>query len=148
MFNPPIADLHGAYGDLAALLTILADPERTKQRLDELVAQEAATKEQIATLNGMAADTRRLHSAAEATNIVSNNRKTALDAREAELDERAKNLEQSESTRSDAALRRREAAVQAREEAATREAERLAAIRADYEGRLEKIKNLTVTLER
>jgi hypothetical protein len=145
MFNPPITDLHGA-SELAALLELLVSPEKTKARLDELVAQEAETKEQIATLNGMAADTRRLHSVAEATNIVSTNRKTALDAREAALDERAKNLELSEATRSDAALRRREAAVQAREEAATREADRLAAMRTDYEAKLDQIAKIKANL--
>jgi hypothetical protein len=137
-----------SYADVRALLQLLVDPVATKQRLDELIAQETATKEQIAALNDMAADTRRLHSQAEALNIVSNNRKTALDAREAELDARAETLEQSESTRSDAALRRREAAVKAREEALARETDRVAAIRIDYEGRLTKIKNLTVTLEK
>jgi hypothetical protein len=75
-----------------ALLTVVADPAAHKARLDELIAQESATGEQIAALNAMAADTRRLHSAAEAQNIVSNNRKTALDAREAELDTRAQAL--------------------------------------------------------
>jgi hypothetical protein len=150
MLNPPITpiDLSGGYADVSALLTILADPVKTKQRLDELVAQEAATKEQIATLNGMAAETRRLHSAAQATNIVSDNRKAALDAREAEIQQRAEQLELSESTRADAALRRREAACTAQEAANKRESERLAAMRADYEGRLAKIKNLTVTLEK
>jgi hypothetical protein len=141
MFNPPITDLHGGYADVSALLTILADPEKTKQRLDELIAQETATKEQIAALNDMAADTRRLHSTAAATNIVSDNRKTALDAREAELDARAKSLESTEA-RSDAALRRREAAVQQREAAAKQEAERLATIRTDLETKIARIKKL------
>jgi hypothetical protein len=141
MFNPPITDLHGA-SDLAALLALLADPVKTKARLDELVAQEAATKEQIATLNGMAADTRRLNSAAQAANIVSDNRKTALDARAAELDARAETLEQAEATRSEAALRRREAAVTAREGALAREVERLAASRAEFETKVARIKKL------
>lgn len=150
MFNPPITpvDLHGAYDDLSRLLAILADPAAHRQRLDELVAQENTTKAEIATLNAMAAETRRLHSTAQATNIVSDNRKTALDAREAEIEQRTNQLELAESARSEAALRRRENAVQAREEAAAREAERLAAIRKDYEARLGKIKNLTATLER
>jgi DNA repair exonuclease SbcCD ATPase subunit len=146
MFNPPITDLHGGYDDLSRLLAIIKDPDTHKKRLDELIAQEAATKKQIAALNEMADETRRLNTAAQATTIVLNNRKTALDAREAELAERAKNLELSEATRSDAALRRREAAVQTREAAATREADRLAAIRTDLETKLEKIKRLTTGL--
>jgi hypothetical protein len=148
MFNPPITDLRGAYDDVAALLTILADPTMHKARLDELIAQEKATKEQIAALNAMAGETRRLHSTAAATNIVSDNRKTELDAREAEIEERANNLERSESTRSDAALRRRESAVESRENAAKAELDRLAAIRRDLETKLGKIKGLTATLER
>ena len=96
----------------------------------------------------MADETRRPNTTAQAEVIVLSNRKTALDAREAEIAQRAEQLELSEATRSDAALRRREAAVQSREEAATREADRLAALRADLEGRLGQIKNLTATLER
>jgi hypothetical protein len=137
--NAPVIEFHPASTDLAALLALLVDPAATKARLDELVAQEAATKEQIAILNEMAADTRSLHSAAQATNIVSNNRKTALDEREVALDDRQKNIESSEAARSDTALRRREAAVQAREESAKREGERLAAVKADYEGKLARI---------
>jgi hypothetical protein len=146
MFNPPIQDLRGASADLAALLALLVDPAATKQRLDELIAQETATREQIAALNAMAADTRRLHSAAEATNIVSSNRKTALDTREAELDTRAATLELTEATRSHKALQRRENAVQAREEMATREAERLAVLRSEYEAKHAKIKGLAGAL--
>jgi hypothetical protein len=146
MFNPPLTDLHGGYADVSALLTILADPEKAKQRLDELVAQETAAKEQIAALNDMAADTRRLHSAAEATNIVSTNRKAALDAREADLDTRAQALELTEATRSHKALQRREAACLAREEAATREEKRLAAVKADLEGKHASIKSLADNL--
>jgi hypothetical protein len=147
MFNPPITDLHSGYADVAALLAILADPEKTKQRLDELIAQENATKEQIAALNEMAADTRRLHSTAEAENIVSNKRKAALDTREAELDTRAQALELTEATRSHKALQRREAAVQAREEVVAREEKRLAAVKTDLEGMHDKIKNLAGTLQ-
>jgi hypothetical protein len=139
--------LHGGYADVAALLAILADPEKTKQRLDELIAQENATKEQIAALNEMAADTRRLHSTAEAENIVSNKRKTALDTREAELDTRAQALELTEATRSHKALQRREAAVQAREEVVAREEKRLAAVKTALEGMHDKIKNLAGTLQ-
>lgn len=150
MLNPPITpiDLSGGYSDVSALLKILVDPTTHKARLDELIAQEAATKEQIAALNAMASETRRLHSTAQATNIVSDNRKAALDAREHELEERAKQLEQSESTRSDAALRRRENAVEAKEEALKREADRLSALRTDLEGRLGKIEHLATSLER
>ena len=143
--NAPIT-FNGAYDDVSALLKILADPATHKARLDELIAQEAATKEQIAALNEMADETRRANTTAQATEIVLNNRKTALDAREAEIAERAKNLELSEATRSDAALRRREAAVQTREAAATREAERLAAIKTDLEGKHAKVKDLVGAL--
>jgi hypothetical protein len=146
MFNPPITDLHGAYDDLSRLLAVIADPVQTKQRLDELIAQEAAAKEQIAALNEMAGETRRLNSAAQATTIVLNNRKTALDAREADLDTRAQALELTEGTRSHKALQRREAAVQAREEAAAREEKRLATVKTDLEGKLEKIKHLATGL--
>jgi hypothetical protein len=143
--NAPIT-FNDSYADVSALLKILADPAAHKARLDELIAQEAAAKEQIAALNEMAADTRRLHSAAEATNIVSNNRKTALDTREAELDTRTQALELAEATRSHKALQRREAAVQAREEAVAREEKRLAAVKTDLEGKHAKIKNLAGTL--
>jgi hypothetical protein len=138
--SSPITNLHGNGAD--ELLAILADPVLHKARLDELIVQEKAAKEQIAALNEMAGDTRRLHTAAQAATIVSNNRKTALDAREAELDERAKSLEQLELTRSDKALRSREAAVKAREAAVKREAERLAAIKTDLEGKHASIKGL------
>jgi hypothetical protein len=129
-------------------LTNWSDSTTHSQRLNELIAQETATKAEIATLNAMAAETRRPHSTAQATNIVSDNRKAALDKREAELDERAKNLDLSEATKSDAALRGREAAVSAREEVNKREGERLAAMRRDLEGRLGKVRNLATTLER
>jgi hypothetical protein len=147
MFNPPITDLHHASTEaLLALLAVIKDPDTHKKRLDQLIAQEAATKEQIAALNEMAGETRRLHTEAAATTIVLNNRKTALDAREAELDERAKSLEQVESKRSDAAMRRRENLVASREQAALLEADRLAAMRTDLETKLEKIKRLTTGL--
>jgi hypothetical protein len=147
MFNPPITDLHHASTEaLLALLAVIKDPDTHKKRLDQLIAQEAATKEQIAALNEMAGETRRLHTEAAATTIVLNNRKTALDAREAELDERAKSLEQVESKRSDAAMRRRENLVASREQAALLEADRLAAMRTDLETRLEKIRNLAGSL--
>jgi chromosome segregation ATPase len=143
MFNPPISDLHDSYAHVARLLAVISDPAKHAQRLDELVAQQKAIDEKTAALNDMAADTRRQNSAASATTIVLNNRKTALDAREAELDERAKTLENMDRVRSDEALQKREDAVQAREKMATREEERLAAIRADLEQRIAKIKAAT-----
>jgi hypothetical protein len=143
--NAPIT-FNDSYADVSALLKILADPATHKARLDELVAQENAAKEQIAVLNEMAADTRRLNSAAQAAAIVSDNRKKALDAREAELDTRAQALEQSEAKRSEAALRRRENAVQAREEAVAREEKRLATVKTDLEGKHAKIKGLAGAL--
>jgi hypothetical protein len=142
---PPV-DFSNSGSDLSALLQLLVDPVKTKARLDGLIAQEAATKEQIATLNAMADKTRRAYSTAAATDIVSNNRAAALDKREAELDDRARQLEQSESTRSDAALRRREDAVQAREQAVKAELDRLNVARKDVEARLSKIKSFSSTL--
>jgi hypothetical protein len=141
-FTP--VDSHGDY--VTALLTILADPVKTKARLEELVAQEKATQERIDALNEMAVDTRRLNSAAQAANIVSDNRKTALDAREAEIEERTKVLELAESARSEKSLQRREAAVLAREQRATREEERLTALQADCKNKLDKIKNFAGNL--
>jgi uncharacterized phage infection (PIP) family protein YhgE len=142
-FNPPNPiDVSGGYADVSALLQLLIDPGATKQRLDELVAQENATKERIEALNKMADETRRLHNTAQATNIVSDNRKKELDAREAEI-------EQSESRHSDAAVQKREAAVtrrenlvEARENAGKAEADRLAAMRKDYEAKLGKLKTV------
>jgi hypothetical protein len=143
MFNPPITDLHGAYADgVHALLAVVADPAAHKARLDELIAQEKATDEKIASLNEMAANTRRLNTAAEAATIVLNNRKTALDTREAELDEKAKNLDLG----SAASLKKREAAVLARERAGTLEAERLAAMRTDLETKHARIRDLSANL--
>jgi len=145
--NAPFApDLQSGYADAFALLKILADPAAHKQRLDELVAQENATNEQIAALTEMAADTRRLNTAAQAATIVLNNRKTALDTREAEIDTRASALSLTEATRSHKALQRREAAVQAREEAATREEKRLATVKADLQDKYASIKGLADTL--
>jgi hypothetical protein len=128
------------------LLAILSDPVAHKTRLEELIAQEKAAKEQIAAMNEMAGDTRRLHSAAQAATIVAANRKAALDAREAELDARAQSLDQVELVRGDAALKRRESAVTARENAVKAEAERLAAIKIDYEGKVGKIQHLATAL--
>jgi hypothetical protein len=125
-----------------ALLKILADPAAHRQRLDELRAAEKSALDEITALNGMATITRRRSSEAEAAMIVAANRKTALDAREAEIEERTKNLESIEARRADTALQRRESAVTAREEAATREAERLAASRAEFETKIAKFKKL------
>ena len=136
--NAPISTQSA--NDLAALLALLVDPIATQARLDELVTQEAATREQIAALNAMADETRRMHNTAQATNIVSDNRRAALDAREGDLDQRQEAIEASEAARSDAALHRRETAVQAREEASKKEAERLATMRADYETRIAKLR--------
>ena len=137
---PPIAD-DGYAALLKILADILDDPEKHRQRLEELRAQEKATRDEINALNQMAAITRRRSSEVEADKIVLANRKTKLDAREAEINERAQNLETAEARRSDRALQAREIAVSAREEAATREAERLAAMRKDYEDKLARIKN-------
>ncbi len=139
-------DLSAGYADVSALLQLLVDPLKSQARLDELIAADASAKQRIAEADAREAETRRLLNTAKATNIVSENRKTALDAREAELDARAGQLEQSESTRSDAALRRRENLVEARENAAKAEADRLSAMRKDYEAKLGKIKNLTSSL--
>jgi hypothetical protein len=135
---PITTDPHLGAAD--ALLAILADPAAHQARLDELVAQEKSTKEQIAALNEMAADTRRQNSAAQAATIVANNRKIAQDKRDAELDERTEIIEQVEARRRDAALAARELAVTTRENSVKAEAERLAAIRTDYEGRLGTLK--------
>jgi len=142
---PPIAD-DGYAALLKILADILDDPEKHRQRLEELRAQEKATRDEINALNSMAAITRRRSSEAEAAMIAATNRKTALDKREEELEERAKNLESIEARRSDRALQLREDAVTAREETATREAERLAAMRKDYEDKLARIKNLAGAL--
>jgi hypothetical protein len=83
--------------------------------------------------------TRGMHSAAEAANIVANNRKTALDQREAEIEEKSKQLATDQAMRSDSTLRRRENALAAREEAANREADRLAALKIEYETKIKKL---------
>jgi hypothetical protein len=145
--NAPITFRAAEYTELHSLLAVIADPAKHKQRLDELIAQESAAKEQIAALNEMAADTRRLNTAAQAATIVLNNRKTALDEREAELDTRAKTLELTEATRSHKALQAREAAVQAREAAVAREEKRLAAVKTDLADKHASIKGLANTLQ-
>jgi hypothetical protein len=143
MLNPPITpiDLSGGYRDLSALLQILANPDQHKQMLSELMAAEAAAKERIDALNAMAGETRRLNSAAKAANIVSDNRKAALDAREAELDERAKRLEQSEARKSDAALQRRENVVAAKENAVEHREAAVAKREAEIEAKHAKIRS-------
>jgi uncharacterized sporulation protein YeaH/YhbH (DUF444 family) len=139
---PPITvtDLHDA------LLTILADPDLHKKRLEELRAQEKATRDEINALNSMAAITRRRSSEAEAAMIVAKNRAAKLDAREAEIEEKAKSLDTLNARRSDMALAAREAAVEAGELANKREADRLAVLKADLEGRHAKIKTLASSL--
>jgi hypothetical protein len=143
-FTP--ADLQADYANVFALLAVLADPEKTRARLNELIAQEKAVDEKTAAFNEMHADTRRLHSAAEATTIVLNNRKAALDTREGEIDTRAAALELTESTRSHKSLQRREAACLAREEAAAREEKRLATVKTDLHDKHEKIRRLTTDI--
>jgi cell division protein FtsB len=133
----PIAD-----DGYAALLKILADPALHKQRLDELVAQEKATRDEINALNSMSAITKRRSSEAEAAMIVAKNRAARLDAREAEIEERTKTLESIEARRSDRALQLREDAVTSRENIARVEAERLAAVKADYDAKIAKFKKL------
>lgn len=142
----PPTDMTDAAATLLKLLNVLTDVEGMKRLLEELAAQETAAKEQIAALNAMAGDTRRLHSTAQATEIVLNNRKTALDAREGELNAREERIETAERRQSDANLRSREATVEAGAEANKRERERLAADRADLESRLDKIKSFSTTL--
>ena len=146
--NAPFSpDLRDAYADgVYALLRVVADPATHKARLDELIAQENAAKEQIAALNDMAASTRRQNSAAEALTIVLNKRKAVIEARETELDTRAQALELTEATRSHKALQRREAACQAREEALAREERRLAALMADHNAKAGKLKDFAGTL--
>jgi DNA repair exonuclease SbcCD ATPase subunit len=144
-FTP--VDPHSSHADVtAALLKIISDPAAHKQRLDELTAKQAEVSKQTEALNKLTADTRGTHSAAAAATIVANNRKTALDAREAEIEERAKNLDQNEAKLSAASLQRRENLVTSREQKVAREAERLAAIRTEYEGKLAKLKELAGAL--
>jgi uncharacterized protein (DUF3084 family) len=137
---------HNSYADLIALLTVVGDPEKTRQRLDELTAHQNAIDEKTAALNAMAADTRRLNTAAQAATIVLNNRKTALDTRESELNTRSQALELTEATRSHKSLQRREAACLAREEAVAREEKRLVTVKTDLEGKHAKIKGLAGAL--
>src|SRR5258705_11196991 len=92
-FNPPNPiDVSGGYADVSALLQLLIDPAATKQRLDELVAQEKATAERIEALNKMEHETRRLHKTAQSTKVVSENRQAALDAQEAPIEQKATNI--------------------------------------------------------
>jgi hypothetical protein len=142
-FTP--VDLH-TFDDAFRLLAIAADLSATRQRLDELKTAEASAKERIAELHAMQAETVRLHSTAQATNIVADNRIKALDVRETEIDTREAKLEQSEAMKSDAGLRRRESAVEARENAAKAESDRLAVMRKDIDARLAKIKSFSSSL--
>jgi hypothetical protein len=142
-FNPPNnpIDLSAGYADMSALLQLLADPVKTKARLDELIAAEAAAKERLAEANAMAAETRRLHSTAAATNIVAERREAAAAKREEELDQRAQKLETVEARASAASMRAQQSAVEAAALANKREAERLAAMRTELDAGLAKIKN-------
>jgi hypothetical protein len=145
-FNGPTVPTTEGADHLLALLAVIKDPATHKARLDELIAQEKAARDQIAALNEMSANTRRLNTAAQATNIISEKRKLALDAREAELAERASKIDQAEVRKSDAALRHRENLVQAREEAALRDEKRLAKAQADLESKHASIRGLADTL--
>jgi uncharacterized protein (DUF342 family) len=128
-----------AADDFHSLLRVIADPATHKARLDELVEHQKAVDEKIAAHEELIAKTRGMHSKAEATNIVLENRKAALDARESEIELKAQALATAETLRSDAALGRRERAVAAREEAAKREADRLATLKVEYEGKIKKL---------
>jgi hypothetical protein len=142
MFNPPITDLHGGFADVSNLLTILANPDQHQQRLDELIAAERAAKERIDALNKMAEETRRRDTATKAAEIVSNNRKTALDTREAEIEKREAELDRGSAI----SLAKRENAVSVRETAATRREAENAVMKKDYEDKLARIKGLADTL--
>ena len=128
------------YADLGALLRLLVDPAATKQRLDELVAQQEATKAEIATLNAMAADTRRLNTTAQATTIVLQRREAAFSAREAEADDREAKIAQVEGTQSEAARRHRDNAAEAKENAVARREAAVAKREAAVEKREAKIR--------
>jgi predicted nucleic acid-binding Zn-ribbon protein len=147
-----------------ALLAVMADPAKHKTRLDELVEHQKAVDEKIATHNELIAKTKGMHSAAEAANIVANNRKSALDQREAEIRTREEQLAADIAKHNEAQkqlgteIRKREAAaaaketsvlerenaLSAREEAAKQEADRLAALRTEYEAKIKKLKELSV----
>ena len=139
---------------LHALLAVIADPAAHKARLDELVAQENATKARIAELNDMASETRRQNSAAKAANIVSDNRKTALDAREAEIGERAKNLDlaiaaQKKSDQATAEkLRQRETTVSLRESTLERREARIKDMEAETKAAFDQAESLKTKLQR
>ena len=148
--NAPITsiDLSSGRSDVFALLKILADPAAYKAKLDELIAREDSAKERIAEADAREADTKRLHSTAVATNIVSDRQKATLEKLQAELDDRAQQIEQSEARHSAAELQRRERAADAQEEALKNEAARLSAMRRDLESQLAEIKTLTSRLAR
>src|SRR6476646_5896640 len=102
-FNPPVTDLHSAFDDVSKLLAIIADPALHRQRLEELVTRENATKERIAELHAMQAETVRLNGTAKAFNSGCDRRLAAIEEREAELDQRAEQLQRSEATKSETA---------------------------------------------
>jgi hypothetical protein len=144
--NAPTMDFRTSFDDVTLLLSIIADPAAHRQRLAELVTQEKATKERIAELHAMEAETVRLNGTAKAVNIVCDRRLAAIEQREADADARAEQLEKAESTRTDANLRRRENAVEAREASVRAESDRLAGMRKDYDARLAKIRTFSSTL--
>ena len=148
--------------EVHSLLAVIADPVTHKARLAELIAQEKATHERIAAHDELMAKTRGMNSAAEAATIVANNRKTALDAREAELRTRENQLAENVAKHNDlkkqfgTEIRQREAVAAAketsvierendigeRERAAVQEALRLSALKIEYEGKIKKLKEL------
>jgi predicted nucleic acid-binding Zn-ribbon protein len=148
--------------EVHSLLAVIADPVTHKARLAELLAQEKATAERIAAHDELMAKTRGLNSAAEAATIVANNRKAALDAREAEIRARenqlAANIAQHNEAKKQlgAEIRQREAAallkensvierenaLSEREQTAKREADRLSALKTGYEAKIKKLREL------
>jgi hypothetical protein len=138
-FNPPNnpIDLSGGYTAVSALLQLLVDPVASKQRLDEHIAAEAAAKERIEVANKMTDEARRLLSTAQATNIVSDRQKAALEKLKAELEQKADQLGTREA---------RCRATEAKEAALNREKETVAAMRKDYENKLAQIQNLAGNL--
>lgn len=150
--------------EVHSLLAVISDPAKHKQRLDELVELQKTVDEKIADHNELITKTRGMHSAAEAANIVSNNRKSALDAREAEIRTRENQLAADVAQHSKARqqftaqIKQREAAAAIketsvierenalgeREQAAKREADRLAALKSEYEAKIKKLRELAI----
>lgn len=150
--------------DVYALLKVMANPDHHKQRLDDLVAHQKAVDEKIAAHNELIAKTKGMHSAAEASMIVANNRKATLDQREAELKRQFSELETSvaehnklkqqftaqiKQREAAAALKEtsvleRENALGEREQTVKRESARLAALKIEYEAKIKKLKELAV----